>query len=95
MQGRFDMKSSYEFAAGVAAILSVAYFHFDANAYLNPGTGSMILQALIAGIAVLGVTIKLYWFKFVAFLKGEKYEAEDEDLLAGLDLDSDSDKTDS
>ena len=84
------MKSVYEYAAGTAAIVGVAYFHFESNAYLNPGTGSMILQALVAGIAVLGVTIKLYWFRFVAFLKGEKYKAEDEDLLADLDLNSDS-----
>ena len=27
-------------------------------AYLDPGTGSMILQGLIAGLAVAGLTIK-------------------------------------
>ena len=70
------MKSVFECAAGTAAILGVAYFHFESNAYLNPGTGSMILQALVAGIAVLGVTIKLYWFKFVAFLKGSVIERQ-------------------
>ena len=75
----------------LAVAVSVISMHQDANAYLNPGTGSMILQALIAGLAVAAVTIKLYWFKFVAFLKGEKYEPE-EDLLAGLDLDSDEEE---
>ena len=34
-----------------------------ACAYLDPGTGSMILQCLIAGIAVAGLTIKTYWYK--------------------------------
>ena len=34
-----------------------------AFAYLDPGTGSMILQGLIAGIAVAGFTIKTYWYK--------------------------------
>lgn len=34
-----------------------------ASAYLDPGTGSMILQGLIAGIAVAGFTIKTYWYK--------------------------------
>ena len=32
-------------------------------AYLDAGTGSMILQGLIAGIAVAGFTIKTYWYK--------------------------------
>ncbi len=35
----------------------------DAAAYLDPGTGSLILQGLIAGIAVAGFTIKTYWYK--------------------------------
>ena len=70
------------------ALLSISCFHFDANAYLNPATGSMILQALIAGLAVVAVTIKLYWFKLRAFLKGEKFEPE-EDLLVDVDVDVD------
>ena len=36
-------------------------------AYLDPGTGSMILQGLIAGIAVAGFTIKTYWYKLRSF----------------------------
>ena len=38
-----------------------------AAAYLDPGTGSMILQGLIAAIAVAGFTIKTYWYKILAF----------------------------
>ena len=40
--------------------ISFAAFHRDANACLNSGTGSMILQALLAGIAAVAVTIKMY-----------------------------------
>ncbi len=89
MQGGNQVKSITESTACVIALLSISCFHFDANAYLNPGTGSMILQALIAGLAVVAVTIKLYWFKLLALLKGEKFEPE-EDLLADLDLDLES-----
>lgn len=39
----------------------------SAWAYLDPGTGSMILQGLLAGIAVAGATAKLYWHKILAF----------------------------
>ena len=32
-----------------------------AQAYLDPGTGSMVLQLLLAGFAGAGVVIKLFW----------------------------------
>jgi hypothetical protein len=38
----------------------------SAHAYLDPGTGSMILQVLLGGIAGMAVAIKLYWHKFLA-----------------------------
>ena len=34
-----------------------------ATAYLDPGTGSMLVQALIAVLMGLGLTIKIYWQK--------------------------------
>ena len=37
--------------------------HLPVNvlAYLDPGSGSMILQALLAGVAGVAVVVKLYW----------------------------------
>ena len=40
-----------------------------AYAYLDPGTGSMILQGLIAGVAMISLTVKIYWYKFLSFFK--------------------------
>lgn len=34
-----------------------------AHAYLDPGTGSILLQVLIGGVAGLGVIAKLYWHR--------------------------------
>ena len=59
-----------------------------AFAYLDPGTGSMIIQMAIAGILGALFTIKLYWYKLKAtILKwmgkelplNEDYEEEDVD----------------
>ena len=36
----------------------------NAHAYLDAGTGSMILQLLLGGIAGLMIAGKLYWYKF-------------------------------
>ncbi len=38
------------------------------HAYLDPGTGSIILQSLLAGIAVAIGVLRLYWQQFKSFL---------------------------
>lgn len=38
-----------------------------AHAYLDAGTGSMILQLLLGGAAGLMLAVKLYWHKFLSF----------------------------
>jgi len=40
----------------------------SAVAYLDPGTGSLILQMLIAGIMGSIFTIKLYWYQLKTFI---------------------------
>ena len=44
----------------------------SAFAYLDPGTGSLIVQGLIAGIAMASLTIKLYWYKLCAIFGKKK-----------------------
>ncbi len=44
----------------------------NAAAYLDPGTGSMILQGLIAGIALGWLTLKNYWYKIAGFFGKKK-----------------------
>ena len=38
-------------------------FVSDAFAYLDPGTGSRIIQALIGALAGTAITLKIYWHK--------------------------------
>jgi hypothetical protein len=45
-------------------------------AYLDPGSGSMILQAVVGGVAAAGVMAKLYWRRLLDFLGVRK---KDED----------------
>ena len=40
----------------------------DAHAYLDPGTGSMLMQAALAAIAMLFVTLRLYPGRLKAFV---------------------------
>ena len=39
-------------------------------AYIDPGTGSMVLQALIAGIVGAAFAIKLFWKNITIFVSG-------------------------
>ena len=52
------------FQAGAILIASID----AAQAYIDPGTGSIILQSIIGGIAAGGVVLKLYWAKVKALL---------------------------
>ena len=45
-------------------------------AYLDPGSGSMILQIIAGGLAAVAVTAKLYWGKLLTFLRIRKPEDE-------------------
>ncbi len=48
----------------------------DLPAYLDPGSGSMILQILAGGVAAVAVTARLYWDRILKFLKIRKPEEE-------------------
>jgi len=46
------------------------------TAYLDPGSGSMILQIIVGGAAAVGVTAKLYWRRIRRFLRMSPAEDE-------------------
>jgi hypothetical protein len=40
-----------------------------AYAYLDAGTGSLIFQGIIAGLAMLSITIKMWWHTIISWFK--------------------------
>jgi len=50
------------------SIMSFFVFYQDANAYLDPGTGSYVLQMLIAGLLGALFFIKLSWKRMKIFI---------------------------
>ncbi|MBT5496822.1 MAG: hypothetical protein HOK54_13860 [Alphaproteobacteria bacterium] len=56
--------------ANVIAVL-VAW-HTPAHAYLDPGTGSMILQGIIGAVVGGLIALKLYWARLKDFLAGRR-----------------------
>jgi hypothetical protein len=49
--------------------LLVAAFERPAHAYLDPGSGSMLMQVLLGGVAGVAVIVKLYWRGLLSFLR--------------------------
>lgn len=49
-----------------------------AHAYLDPGSGSMLVQALLGGIAGVAVLVKIYWRRIVGRFRGGKPRPDDE-----------------
>ena len=50
----------------------------DALAYIDPGTGSMILQLLLGGVAGALLIGKMYWQKLLAFFRPDSKASQDE-----------------
>lgn len=66
----------------------------NANAYIDPGTGSLIIQGAIAALAAIVTTASLYYHRLKAFFTGKSVrEVDITDENKGRD-ESASNKTD-
>ncbi len=52
--------------------------------YLDPGSGSFIIQMLLAGFLGIAVAVRIYWKKIVAFF-GKNKSGKVQDELDELD----------
>lgn len=61
----------YFTAAGLLAlVLLLVVSPRDAHAYLDPGTGSYVLQMIIAGALGAAFAVKLSWLRIKRFFTG-------------------------
>ena len=51
------------------------HIYFKPLLYLDPGTGSFIIQILLAGLLGLGVAVKVYWNKIRDFFSRNKSDS--------------------
>jgi hypothetical protein len=57
---------------GISLFYSIPVF-----AYIDPGTGSLIVQSVIGAIAAIGVTLKIYWHKLKVFFSKREPSTSD------------------
>jgi len=63
----------FRVALVLAACLSSAS---PAYAYLDPGTGSMLISAVLGVAAAVGLAVKMFWYRLVGFFRGKRPVAD-------------------
>lgn len=57
------MTASTRFVAAVILAMVLLSGPDSAHAYIDPGSGSIIIQAIVAAVVGMAVTLKLFWQK--------------------------------
>lgn len=57
-------------------VIVISLWVAPAMAYLDPGSGSAIMSALIGFFVAIGLTIKTYWYKLKSLFKGKSAAEE-------------------
>ncbi|MFN2370600.1 MAG: hypothetical protein ABR506_05520 [Candidatus Krumholzibacteriia bacterium] len=67
--------------ARAAALLAAALLLAPAaaHAYIDPGTGSFVIQGIIAAVVGAGVALKMFWGRITGALGGKRRPADDDD----------------
>jgi hypothetical protein len=63
----------------LSLVFAVVLTPGDAHAYIDPGTGSFVIQGIIAAIVGAGFAIKMFWHRIKAFLTGKPMPTETDD----------------
>lgn len=59
----------------IFSLMLIVFFAINvqsAYAYIDPGTGSIVFQALIGALVGLVITLKIYWYKIKERLMRKK-----------------------
>ena len=81
----------YQFGRAIALLLAGLAFSTPSYAYLDPGTGSIILQSILAGIAVAMGMLRLYWHRLKSFIGSLTGSSSDTEGKGNQDLAQDAD----
>ena len=74
-------------ARAAAVLVFCLLFASDAFAYLDPGTGSILVQSLLAGIAGAAAVVSLYWQRVKAFFVNLRKSSRDAHSATSTDND--------
>jgi hypothetical protein len=58
----------------ILLFVSLSLYALNAWAYLDPGTGSMLISAIVGIVASIGLALKTWWYKIKGFFRGKPDE---------------------
>ena len=58
-------------------IIALLLLPLPAMAYIDPGSGSAIMSAVVGFFVAVGLAIKTYWYKLKSLFSGSKDENSD------------------
>ncbi len=61
------------------ALLTFGLWPATASAYIDPGTGSFVIQGIIAAVVGAGFAIKVFWHRIKAAITGKSPVEDDDD----------------
>lgn len=62
----------------LVVFLVLAIAHTPAYAYIDPGSGSAIMSAIIGFFVAIAMAVKTYWYKIKGILFGKKADKHSE-----------------
>jgi len=63
------IRRAFPVALALVVVLAIAS---PAHAYLDPGTGSMLLSAVIGVAAAVALALKMFWYRLLGLFRGKK-----------------------
>ncbi len=70
-------KRQFRLSVPLLAVL-MCLFPAAAMAYIDPGTGSFVIQGIIAAVVGSGIVIKMFWHRIVGLFGGKTPPSEDD-----------------
>jgi hypothetical protein len=74
-------KSSRRYPLGLLALVATLVLVLlpgPALAYIDPGTGSFVIQGIIAAVVGAGIAIKMFWHRIKSLFTGKSISSEDD-----------------
>jgi len=62
----------------VVVILALILLPSTALAYIDPGTGSFVIQGIIAAVVGAGFAVKMYWHRIKSLFTGKPMSEDDD-----------------
>lgn len=66
------MKNSFNNSIPYLLVVFISLWVQPAMAYIDPGSGSVIMSAIIGFFVALGMAVKTYWYKLKSLFSGKK-----------------------